>query len=77
VSRWGSERPSIRLVPATCALRQNEHELQAAGHTRLAKNLQRLSFEWVMRTRDSHAFGKVLMMGSVSWCPSTKSRKIC
>jgi hypothetical protein len=24
-----------------------------------------------MRTRDGHAFGKVLMMGSVSWFPST------
>jgi hypothetical protein len=37
----------------------------------LSEDLQTLSFEWVMRTRDGHAFGKVLMMGSVSWFPST------
>ena len=41
-------------------------------HACLPENLQRLSLERVMRTRDSHAFGKVLMMGSVSWFPSTE-----
>lgn len=51
------------------AVRQNEHELQAGRHARLAKDLQRLSLERVMRTRDGHAFGEVLTMGSVSWCP--------
>jgi hypothetical protein len=30
-----------------------------------------LSLERVMGTRDSHAHGNVLMMGSVSCCPST------
>ena len=52
------------------SVRQNENELQAAGHAGLPEDLQRLSLEWVMRTRDGHAFGEVLMMGSVSWCPS-------
>jgi hypothetical protein len=50
---------------------QDEHELQAGRHVRLAQDLQRLSLEWVMRARDGDAFRKVLMMGSV-WClPST------
>jgi hypothetical protein len=53
------------------AVRQNNHKLQAAGHAGLPKDLQRLPVEWMMRTRDGHTFGKVLMMGSVSWCSST------
>ena len=55
------------------SVRQNENELQAAAHARLPEDLQRLSFEGVMRTRDGHPFRKVLMMGSVSWFPSTIS----
>jgi hypothetical protein len=55
------------------AVGQKEHELQAGGHADLAQDLQRLSFEWVVRTRDGHAFGEVLMMGSVSWFPWMKS----
>jgi hypothetical protein len=43
----------------------------------LPQHLQRLSLERVMRTRDGHAFGKVLMMGSLSWFPSIISGKIC
>ena len=56
------------------AVRQDEHELQAGRHARLPENLQRLSLEGMMRTGDGHAFGKVLMMGSVSWCPWTRFR---
>ncbi|MEO8541718.1 MAG: hypothetical protein ABI577_18405, partial [bacterium] len=52
------------------AVRQDENELQAGRHARLPEDLQRLSLEGMMRTRDGDAFGKVLMMGSVSWCPS-------
>jgi hypothetical protein len=40
----------------------------------LAQHLQRLSVEGVVRTRNGHAFGKVLIMGSVSWCPSIRYR---
>jgi hypothetical protein len=47
------------------AVWQDENELQAARHAGLPKDLQRSSLEGVMRTRDSHAFGEVLMMGSV------------
>src|SRR4029453_4432718 len=52
------------------SVRQNKNELQASRHAGLPEDLQRLSVEWVMRTRDGHAFGEVLMMGSVSWFPS-------
>ena len=55
------------------SIRQNKNELQARRHAGLPKDLQGLSLEWMMRTRDCHAFGKVLMMGSVWWCSSTKS----
>ena len=58
------------------AVRQNEHELQAGRHAHFSKDLQRLSFEWVTRTRDDDAFREVLMMGSVSWCPSITCRTI-
>jgi hypothetical protein len=54
------------------AVGQNEHELQAARHAGLPQDLQRLSLEGVMRTRDGHAFGEVLMVGSVWWFPLTK-----
>jgi hypothetical protein len=54
------------------AVGQNEHELQAVRHARLSKDLQRLSLERVMGTRDSHAHGNVLMMGSVSCGPSIR-----
>jgi len=53
------------------SVRQKEHELQTAGHVGLPEDLQRLSFEGVMGTGDGHPFREVLMMGSVSWCPST------
>ena len=49
------------------SVRQNEDELQAAGHARLAEDLQRLSLEGVMRAGDGHALWKVLTVGSV-WC---------
>lgn len=57
------------------AVRQNEHELQARRHAHVTKDLQRVSFKWMMGTRDGSAFGKVLMMGSVSCGPSTECRK--
>jgi hypothetical protein len=57
------------------SVRQNEDELQAARHARLAENLKRLSLEGVMRAGDGHALWKVLTVGSV-WCfPSTISTK--
>ena len=56
------------------AVWQDKHELQAGGHAGLPQDLQRLSVEGVVRTRDGDAFGEVLMMGSVSWCPLTRFR---
>ena len=47
------------------AVGQDEHELPAVGHADLPQDLQRLSMERMMRTRDSDTFGEVLMMGSV------------
>ena len=55
------------------AVWQNKNELQTTRHAGLTEDLQRLSVEWVMRTRDGHAFGEVLMMGSVSYAPSGRS----
>ena len=55
------------------SIRQNQYELQAGGHARLAKDLQRLTMERMMRASDGDAFGKVLMMGRVWWCSSMKS----
>jgi hypothetical protein len=44
---------------------KNEYELQAAGHACMPENLQRLSFERVMRAGDGHPFREVLMVGSM------------
>ena len=49
------------------AVWQDKHELQAGGHAGLPKDLQRLSMERMMRTRDGHALGEELMLGSVWW----------
>jgi hypothetical protein len=59
------------------SVRQNENEPQAAGHAGLPKDLQRLSMEWMMRTRDGHTFWEVLMVGSVRWVPSIRLTTIC
>ena len=40
----------------------------------MRENLQRLSFKWVVRTNDRYAIWKVLMVGSVWWCPSIRFR---
>jgi hypothetical protein len=59
------------------AVRKNQYELQTVRHACLSEDLQRLSFEGMMRTRDGHPFWELLMMGSVSWFPSTTSGRIC
>jgi hypothetical protein len=73
-SLWRAGR-NLEICPiggnqGLAAVWQNENELQAAAHAGLPEDLQRLSVEGMVRTRDGDAFGKVLMMGSVSWCPS-------
>lgn len=74
--RWRLAVSSVEVCPLggnqqLTAVRQYDHKLQAAGHAGLPKDLQRLPMEWMMRTCDGHTFGKVLMVGSVSWCPLT------
>ena len=59
VSRWAGR---IEVCPLgwdqrLAAVRQNENELQASRHAGLPKDLERLSLERMMRTRDDHAFG--------------------
>ena len=51
------------------AIGQNENKLQTVRHARLSKDFESLSLERMMGTRDSHAHGKVLMMGSLSCGP--------
>jgi len=63
----------IRGDQRFATVRQNENELQSGWHACLSEDLQRLSLERVMRTRDGYAFGQVLMMGSVSCVPSIES----
>jgi hypothetical protein len=62
--------------PRLAAVGQEEHELQAGAHAHLSEDAQRLAFEGMMRTRDCDAVGEVLMMGSVSYAPSTIYRTI-
>ena len=57
--------------PRLTAVGQEEHELQAGANAHLSEDCQRLAFEGMMRTRDSDAFGEVLIMGSVSYAPLT------
>jgi hypothetical protein len=72
---WRPAVSSVEVRPLSgnqrlTTVRQYDHKLQAAGHAGLPKDLQRLPMEWMMGTRDGHTFWKVLMVGSVSWCPS-------
>jgi hypothetical protein len=68
----GPIRGDQRFAP----VRQNENKLQSGWHACLPEDFQRLSLERMMRTRDGHAFGEVLVMGSVSCVPSIICRTI-
>jgi hypothetical protein len=63
--------------PRLAAVGQEEHELQAGAHAYLSEDCQRPALEGMMRTRDSDAFREVLMMGSLSYAPSTRFRTNC
>ena len=73
----GVEVRPFRRDERLTSVRQNENELQAAAHARVAEHLQSPSLERVMQACDGHPFRKVLMVGSVWWLPSTTFRKIC
>ena len=49
------------------SVRQNENELQAAGHARVPQDFQRLPMKRMIWTGDGYLFRKVVMMGSVWW----------
>jgi hypothetical protein len=53
------------------SVRQNEHELQAAGHASVPEDFQRLPFERMMRTGNGRSLRELLTVGSVWWFPST------
>ncbi len=53
------------------AVGQNQNEMQSTPAMRRPKNVERLAFERMASTDDGDALRKVLMMGSVSWFPST------
>jgi hypothetical protein len=55
------------------SVRQNEHELQAAGHASVPEDFQRLPFERMMRAGDGRSLRELLTVGSVWWFPSTTS----
>ena len=53
------------------AVRQNEPEKPSTFPMHRPKNVKRSAFERMAGTDNSDPLGKVLMMGSVSWFPST------
>jgi len=56
------------------AVGQNQHEKESTFAMHRSKNAERLAFKRMPGTDDADSFGKVLMMGSVSWFPSTPYR---
>jgi hypothetical protein len=74
--RWIGRSVKVRPIGGDqrfTSVRQNENELQAAGHARVPEDFQTLSFEGMMRARDRHPPWKVLKMGSVGRFPSIES----
>lgn len=67
-----SEHQSGPIQSSELTIRQDERELQAGGHARLAEDLQRSPVKRMMPARDEDALGKVLMVGSVGWCSSIR-----
>jgi hypothetical protein len=55
------------------AVRQDEHEQPSTFAMQGPQNAERLAFEWMAGTDNGDLLRKVLMMGSVSWLPSTTS----
>ena len=66
----GFEIRPFRGDQRLAAVRQNENELQTAAQVRVPEDLQRPSFEGVMRAGDDHSLREVLTVGSVWWFPS-------
>jgi hypothetical protein len=54
------------------AIRQNQDEIRLPLAMRRPKNLKRFSLKGMASADDRDSLRKVLMMGSVSWFPSTR-----
>jgi hypothetical protein len=75
----GRDRVGLEVRPLggnqrLAAVRQNQNELQSVLPVRVSQDFQRLSLERVVRTRDGHALGEVLRVGSVWRFASTRFR---
>ena len=55
------------------AIGQDQNEMQSTFAMNRSQNVERPAFEWMASTDDGDSLRKVLMMGSVSWLPSTGS----
>jgi len=53
---------------------QDQQEIQPTVPMGGLKNSERFTFEWMTPANNLDFLGKVLMMGSVSWCPSIEFR---
>jgi len=56
------------------AIRQDQNEMQSAMTMDIPKNSERLAFERMAGTDNGDSRGEVVMMGSVSYVPSTRFR---
>ena len=54
------------------AIGQDQNEMQSTFAMHRPKNVERPAFERMASTDNGNSLGKVLMMGSVSWLPSTE-----
>jgi len=51
-----SEHQSGPIQSSELTIRQDERELQAGGHARLAEDLPRFSLKWMVWTSDGYSF---------------------
>jgi len=70
--RRGKVSP-VRRDQRLTAVGQNQNEMQSTLAMRRPKNVEQPAFERMASTDNGDALKKVLMMGSVSWFPSTPS----
>ena len=68
--------PFGRYERAT-SIGQNQQQMQFALKTPYPKDRQCLALKRMMWASDGDMLGQVFEVGSVSWGPSTTSRKIC
>ena len=74
--REGLEVGPLLGYECTTSLRHGQYQMQFVLEAALPKDSQFLTFQRVLRTSDDDMLWKVLVVGSVSWGPSTGSRTI-